>query len=51
VAITDDAKQLITTLNEEIIVTEFDSGKQLHELEGVRQLVLSVSTVTYIYSI
>jgi hypothetical protein len=36
VVITEDAKHLITTLNEDIIVTELDTGKQVHELEGVR---------------
>lgn len=35
VVITDDAKHLITTLNEDIIVTELDTGKQVYELEGV----------------
>jgi U3 small nucleolar RNA-associated protein 13 len=35
VVITEDAKYLITTLNEDIIVTELETGKQVHELEGV----------------
>ena len=35
VLITDDESLLITTLNEDIEVTELSTGKQVHRLEGV----------------
>lgn len=34
--VTQDAKFLISTLSEDIIVTELETGKQVHKLEGVR---------------
>ncbi|KAI7907602.1 WD40-repeat-containing domain protein [Cokeromyces recurvatus] len=43
VVITEDAKHLITTLNEDIIVTEFDTGKQVHELEGDTEIVTTMA--------
>ncbi|GAN02172.1 conserved hypothetical protein [Mucor ambiguus] len=43
VVITDDAKHLITTLNEDIIVTELDTGKQVYELEGDTEIVTTMA--------
>ena len=50
VVITDDAKYLITTLNEDIIVTELDTGKQVYELEGVCiDDTVNIQHLTYFY--
>ncbi|KAI8984486.1 WD40-repeat-containing domain protein [Mycotypha africana] len=43
VCITHDAKYLLTTLNEDIIVTELDTGKQVHQLEGDTEIVTTMA--------
>ncbi|KAI8354162.1 WD40-repeat-containing domain protein [Blakeslea trispora] len=43
VVIAKDAKHLITTLNEDIIVTELDTGKQVFELEGDTEIITTMA--------
>ncbi|KAI8072212.1 WD40-repeat-containing domain protein [Gilbertella persicaria] len=43
VVITKDAKYLISTLNEDIIVTELDTGKQVFELEGDTEIITTMA--------
>ncbi|CEI98202.1 hypothetical protein RMCBS344292_12317 [Rhizopus microsporus] len=43
VEITQDSKYLISTLSEDIIVTELATGKQVHQLEGDTELVTTMA--------
>ncbi|KAG1526209.1 hypothetical protein G6F46_005425 [Rhizopus delemar] len=43
VVITQDSKHLISTLSEDIIVTELDTGKQVHQLEGDTEMVTTMA--------
>ncbi|KAI7894430.1 WD40-repeat-containing domain protein [Mucor mucedo] len=43
VVITEDAKFLISTLDEDIVVTELESGKQVHKLEGDTEIVTTMA--------
>ncbi|CAO3661060.1 unnamed protein product [Rhizopus stolonifer] len=43
VVVTQDAKLLISTLSEDIIVTEFETGKQVHQLEGDTEMVTTLA--------
>ncbi|GAA5808876.1 hypothetical protein MFLAVUS_002275 [Mucor flavus] len=43
VVITDDAKLLISTLDEDIMVTELETGKLVHKLEGDTEIVTTMA--------
>ncbi|KAI9303461.1 WD40-repeat-containing domain protein [Cunninghamella echinulata] len=43
VDITADEKYLVSTLNEDIIVTEVETGQQIHELEGDTEIITSLA--------
>ncbi|KAI9499124.1 WD40-repeat-containing domain protein [Zychaea mexicana] len=43
VLVTNDESLLITTLNEDIVVTELSTGKQVHRLEGDTEIVTTMA--------